>query len=142
MSRKKRIATLIAVMVTSVTLALPVSAHQVPVSQENSVSNSHAIISPFWNIAYSANLDLNVTANSAKAKIIVSKPSGASVSMNTVIYYRTSSSSRWVRASSSSSSSVSCTAKSGYQYMAESTITLTMGGKTETISLSDGPYTA
>lgn len=143
MNKKKRIAAVIAaVAVASLTLALPVSAQQLPVIQVNTVKSSNAIISPFWDIAYSADLDLTVSGNSAKAKVTLSKPSAASASISTVIYYRASSRSNWVRAASSSSSSVSCTAKPGYQYKAESTVKLTMNGKTETIPLSDGPYTA
>lgn len=139
MTKKKASAVLLAILAVIISLAMPVSAQKMPASL---VTSSGPAIQPFWDIADYAELYLYFSDGKAFAELDYSAPSAASASMKVTIYYKAPGSSSWIRAASSSSDSASCTAKSGYQYKAEATLTLTMNGIKEVIPLSDGPYTA
>lgn len=141
MNQKKTLATICAVLAVGSSFALPVSAQQPLPDQTIAVCANENTVQPYWSIANYARLSLQCSGGTATAKIVCQFPSNATARYSTKIYSKAPGGS-WTQAASSSTPSASCSTKSGYQYKAEATLTLTLNGEIDIIDLSDGPYTA
>ena len=136
MTKKKVFAVLCALLV-SVSFAFPTYA-----STPDFKLADNGIIQPRFTYATDVSLKLTINGTTAKATTgYNTNQSGVTVSVRVTIEEKAPGGS-WKQVASSSGMTTSCTTKSGYQYRAKATFTLTKNGQSEIINVTDGPYTA